>query len=449
MTFVPIVFVGIVIIAVLVVTIRKSREADAAWARAADELGLDFVAGGLSTSRWMQGEKDGIAVEVRGSEGKNAATCFKITPPGLSRTLAVRAEGTWTNLGKVFSGEDVLLQDPDFDRLVNIHGVEEEIVALMDVETRADVMELVGLGGTIGEGTITLRRTGVIREKEELVHLASLLARLGRRLSGGPVPALLLENAQSDPLVEVRVRNLEILARNYAYFAEAKTAAAMALEDRSPRVRMLGAVLDKGEVGIAVLQALVQDSDVPGDVRAASLEHLASSFSYNRAKPVVAGALESADDRLARAAVVAVGQAKDVEEIQRIVAIATERDALLCEAVATTLGQLGDAFAEGVLIKLLGREEPAIRVAAAKALGLVGTVHAVEPLLPLTKELLGALGLRAAALDAVRSIQARLGDAEAGRVSVAKVEDVAGAVSLAADGGELSLPPDKEREPSR
>jgi hypothetical protein len=31
-------------------------------------------------------------------------------------------------------------------------------------------------------------------------------------------------------------------------------------------------------------------------------------------------------------------------------------------------------------------------------------------------------------------------------VSVAKVEDVAGAVSLASDGGELSLPPDKERE---
>jgi len=425
-----------------------SQDADTAWAAAAEELGVEFRPAGFLTTRSIKGRKDGIPLEITTSGGKNAATCFQVRPPALPPTLAVRAEGAWTNLGKIFSGEDVLLHEPEFDRQVNIHGVEEEIVALMDHDTRAEVMELVGLGGTIGEGAITLRRPGIIREREELVRLASLLVSLGKHLARGPIPALLLENAQSDPIVAVRVRSLEILANNYAFFAEGKAAAAMALEDRSPRVRMFGALLDKGEAGIAVLQALVQDSGVPGDVRASSLEHLASSFSYQRAKTAVAGALESADDSLRRAAVVVVGKAKDADQLLRVVALAYEKDASLGEAVATTLGQLGDAFAESALIKLLGREEPVVRLAAAKALGLVGTVHAVEPLLPLTRGLLGDDKVREAAQDAVRRIQLRLGDAEAGRVSIAKVEDVAGAVSLAADGGELSLPPDKEREPS-
>jgi hypothetical protein len=100
--------------------------------------------------------------------------------------------------------------------------------------------------------------------------------------------------------------------------------------------------------------------------------------------------------------------------------------------------------AESPLISLLGHESTEVRTAAVKALGVVGTVRAVEPLLPLTKALL-VPDLRAAALDSIRRIQGRLGDVDGGRVSVAKVEEVAGAVSISTEGGELSLA--KAQEP--
>jgi HEAT repeat protein len=134
--------------------------------------------------------------------------------------------------------------------------------------------------------------------------------------------------------------------------------------------------------------------------------------------------------------------------VEIIAALSSDSDPALSAAAATTLGLLGDPQAEDALIRLLACENSAVRCAAAKSLGIVGTVHAVEPLLPLTKGLLGDAELRQAAQDAVRRIQGSLGDVEAGRVSVVKVEDVAGALSLTADGGELSLPPEKKREPS-
>jgi hypothetical protein len=81
-----------------------------------------------------------------------------------------------------------------------------------------------------------------------------------------------------------------------------------------------------------------------------------------------------------------------------------------------------------------------VKRAAAAALGLVGTVRAVEPLLQLAQESLGET-----ARDAVRRIQARLGgEAEAGRLSVAAQDAAAGGLSIASAGGELSVAPGEE-----
>lgn len=87
---------------------------------------------------------------------------------------------------------------------------------------------------------------------------------------------------------------------------------------------------------------------------------------------------------------------------------------------------------------LLSHAVAEIRGAAARALATAGTIRAVAPLLPLTEGLLHG-DVKEAAREAIRSIQARLGDAEAGRVSIAPVESSAGAVSLAGAGGEVSL----------
>ena len=54
--------------------------------------------------------------------------------------------------------------------------------------------------------------------------------------------------------------------------------------------------------------------------------------------------------------------------------------------------------------------------------------------------------LQSAAQDAVRRIQGRVGDHGAGHLSVALVEERAGAVSIAAGGGEVSVVPEQQGE---
>jgi hypothetical protein len=77
-------------------------------------------------------------------------------------------------------------------------------------------------------------------------------------------------------------------------------------------------------------------------------------------------------------------------------------------------------------------------------------VAAVEQLLPLTQALLDSQ-LRQAARNAVGNIQSRLGDVEAGRVSLAEAVGLEGALALADDAavriGELSLSADEVAEP--
>jgi HEAT repeat protein len=95
-----------------------------------------------------------------------------------------------------------------------------------------------------------------------------------------------------------------------------------------------------------------------------------------------------------------------------------------------------------VLIALLSDASADVQRASAEALGGFGSVAAVEPLLPLA-EGFGRSQLRQAARGAIGRIQSRLGNVEAGRVSLADDQELAGAVDLADTAatrvGELSL----------
>lgn len=119
------------------------------------------------------------------------------------------------------------------------------------------------------------------------------------------------------------------------------------------------------------------------------------------------------------AALELIADAGDVEQAPRLAALmASARDEDAAR-FATALGRLADPRVEDDLLRLLGRDAEAVQCAAAVALGRPGSVRAVEPLLPLTEALLRA---------AVAAIQARLGDAEAGRLSL--VDDPRGKLSL-------------------
>ena len=78
----------------------------------------------------------------------------------------------------------------------------------------------------------------------------------------------------------------------------------------------------------------------------------------------------------------------------------------LAQAVVKALGEREDPRCEPVLLKLLAHSDGAVRRTAAVSLGLVGTIRAVEPLLPLTQGLLTDGELKRAAFDSIRRIQA-------------------------------------------
>lgn len=111
---------------------------------------------------------------------------------------------------------------------------------------------------------------------------------------------------------------------------------------------------------------------------------------------------------------------------------------LLPDVVARRLEAARD---EASLIVLLGPSAalPA-QIAAAQALGAMGTAAAVEPLLPLARGLLVDPTLKRLASAAVTNIQARLGQRERGAVTLTDTAASAGALALSGMTGELSLP---------
>ena len=256
---------------------------------------------------------------------------------------------------------------------------------------------LLASGGGVKNGAVQLEQPGRMNAPGQVRSVVAALLNLVEALPSGPVPRMLLDNVQSDE-PGVRLRSLELLARDFPSEPETRVAGEAALVDREPAIRLLAAKLVRGERGKTALAGLLEDHEVPLEV----LAH----------------------------AVAACGDTRDRAFADPICALAKRLDPGLSEAVATALGKLGDPRAEPALLRLLARDVAEVRRAAAIALGLTGSVRAVEPLLEAGGD---------AARDAVRRIQARLGDAGAGRLSLAQEDATAGALSPAADEGQLSL----------
>jgi HEAT repeat protein len=130
--------------------------------------------------------------------------------------------------------------------------------------------------------------------------------------------------------------------------------------------------------------------------------------------------------------------ASAVPTLTRVLAV--ERGALAA-AAARALADSGGPATEGALLDALGRDDADVRVAAAFALGRVGSARAVPSLKDAEKNHEDD-STRRAAREAVASIQERLG-ASAGQLSLAAAD--AGMLSLAEDEtGRLSLGRDEK-----
>ena len=229
-----------------------------AWKSAALELGLSYTPPALFKPRVMIGEIEGFAVKADVfSAGSGGATFTRIVVKGgpgpqLHLDLIINEENTGTALKKLVVGEDIQTGDADFDRAVNIHGPELEVLALMNREARRALSGLMALGGSVRRGEVFFQVSGVLSDDRKLVDMVRSMVAAARALpalSPDEVSPRLAGIASTDPDVAVRLRALHALERGFAGSDQARRAGERALasadlEERFAGARLVG--LDRG-----------------------------------------------------------------------------------------------------------------------------------------------------------------------------------------------------------
>ncbi|MGC4114841.1 MAG: hypothetical protein QM765_09570 [Myxococcales bacterium] len=418
---------------------KSSQEAEEAWWSAGRALGLDYSEGAGWT---LHGKVDGFDVLVETwTENEDPGLREHSTPRKYTRAvlgtrgmvpaeLSLKSETALDAVRKVAGAQDVELGEAEFDKAVLVQGPEDVALAVLKPQARKDLLAFLARGGVVREGELLLKWNGELRDRKEIEGAVQSMLAVARSLAIASVPAALLENATKEADPKLRRRNLTALLQMHSGSPESAKALQAALVDADPAIRLLAARLSPAQKEAQqVLEALLDDERVPAEIRASALERLAGAWPYPEVAAHVGRAFASDALELKRAAIAAAGAGRDVDRLVAMEKLAPLHDEGVASALAKALATAGE-LAEPGLIKLLGHESAAVRREAAAGLGKVGTVRAVEPLLPLTQGVLADGALKDAARDAVRAIQARLGDAGGGRLSVVQAVAEEGALSV-------------------
>jgi HEAT repeat protein len=433
---------------------RRLRARRAAWRRAAESCGLEDLTETrrLGAVTGLHARRGVLRVSI-GVRGARRAT--SIVVHGIA-DVALRGEGFETALQKRLRVQgEVEVGDPTFDEAVYLEGPPAVLQAVLDASTRLAVRRL--LQGTLydaGRGTMFMARAR-LQGKVEIevgegvwgfarsglpLALHSALDLAQRLTEPEDVARRLARNAKEDPLAEVRRRNLAMLEREFPDHPALPSALRGACQDRDDDVR-LHAAAALGEEGHAVLRRLAASSGDEG-CAAAALRALGSATPAPDALDLLAGAMRRQRYALARACLEALGGRGGAAATAALSQALGAASADVAVAAAQALGHADLPGAAAVLLERgLGHAQREVRVAAAEALGRVAGVDAVLPLRELAAQADGPL--RRAAREAVAQIQSRISGAAPGQVTVAGGEG--GTLSLASDGGEVSLAP---REPA-
>lgn len=356
-------------------------------------------------------------------------TSTGISVTGLGHGLAVRHQPGWASL---MTAPEIEIGAPAFDDAFVILGESVLVQAVLDVETRSQLADL--LGGNLPDqrwshlGVQASLADGALKvmfhhpQKIPAGELADLMTGvlepvldLARRLvapddvAGRLASNLGTTGRRSEPEEGVRLRTLRYLLRDFReHPATEKTLLALR-DDPSIEIRLEVAIA-RGEAGRKTLLALVTDPATPDELAARAARALGTNLPSEVAEATLGRSLEQGRSELAQACLEA-------------------------------LGTLGRADCEELLVAALSSQREDVALTAAHALGRLGTVAAVPVLRELEER--GPRALSRAARQAIAEIQSRLTGAEHGQLSLAGAE--AGALSLVTETepGRLSLAEEK------
>lgn len=452
MLFVPLgIAAGALLGALVYLDLRGSQRRLQRWQDAAARLGLRYQ--GDANERTIQGRRRGVPVQAHYERqvqqvgkyvsSQEMTTLYAGGDGEVPRTLSLK-KSPLRLLGELVPSRDARLGDPEFDHFVQLPQLDEYVCAALSHEARTLLLELLRQGGEVREGVLWLEdRAGSDHDPGWLEQQLDALALLGAELSVLPstLHRRLALNARLDPCAGVRLCNLRFLTRprvGAPAQLQGDTARAL-LADPDLDVRLLAArQLDQD--GFPALRAIANDRSLDAAPRVMALEALGQAGAPGL-EPLLDELLALPDSPQLLVAVLTGVGTLQLGSLRDAALRCTENpDGAVRAAAARTLAQLASATAplaprderastEQRLLQLLADPSEAVQVASAEALAQVGSVRAVEPLLELTRGLLGRGSLRQAARAAIAQIQSRLGNVDAGRVSLADAA-LEGAVTL-------------------
>lgn len=392
-------FGSAVLLLFLYVVIANSRHA-AARAKMAKDLGL--VADEKDD---LRGVRDGFEIalevfEVPGRKKEDAQRKTRVTiGGGLPGDVHLGRDGLIAGVSNrslaSVAGHDVDIGSERFDKRYVIKGEPLAIFALLDVEARGRFVTALDDGWTFQNGMWTFETFGVLdieATKAKFDAGLELAAWLKERTCEEVVPRM-IERVHFDPEPGVRLRALETLVAHEVSRDSRVVALLDELRhDEDPKVRLLSA---RGRKDAEAMVAMVLHPELEVRVRLEALGELSM--------------LEEARLLLVASALIHAPRPEPVE---------LRRDAV------DMLGRIG-VEAEGIALDALGDREVAVRRAAVRTLGAVGTARSV----PALRALDGPSELERAARDAVLAIQDRIG-VDGGGLALAAPGTEAGALAV-------------------
>lgn len=430
------------------------------WAAVARELGLSFT--DKDSERSISGMLNGAPVRVVYREEREYAG----NVPALKRTLdfyaggagripaslALRKDSTGLAFARLVTGDDDdQIGDEQFDDRVELSDLDAYACAALSHAARKQLGRALERGVELGQSTLRYEmRWEEPHDQAWLIGTLRWISHIERLLSVTPetLHRRLAENAVRDPIPGVRLRNLSYLtdAATRSPPALIADAARALLSDGNAPIRLLAAK-QLGAEGCLPLLGLASDAALGAGLRAEAVQALGAQGGAQLA-PALGSLAGDAAPEVARAALAAIAAQGLTALAPVVLDCAQSPESGVRAGAAAALARLRPAPAEATLIGLLSDPSADVQLASAEALGEVGTVTAVEPLLPVAQGF-GRAQLRRAARAAIGRIQSRLGPAEAGLLSLAGDHELAGAVDLADAAlpvGELSLADPRDAE---
>jgi hypothetical protein len=333
-------------------------------------------------------------------------------------------------------GRDIPIGDESFDEAAHVRGDEAVIFALLTRENRKTLLDFVRNGGVIDSGVVCLPVRGRYSYRNTRLAIRDVFnAARHISLPRVDIPQRLADNAAGHYKLYFRLRSLELLQEVFGSEEIARKASVEALADRRSAIRFRAAVFLRDFEMLAKISSIESE---PVDIRIQAMKFLIGNAPPSNFLPLLWKLLDSLAPDVRMVAIGGLGELRHRPALEKLCRLVESADMETAIALAIALGKVGDSAAEPTLLDLLDREHDELKIAAAEALGHAGTTAAVEPLLELTRGFLNS-ELKKAAREAIARIQSRLGDVEAGRLTLSELPGKAGALSFPAEGGELSL----------